>query len=368
MRLPSLLSLMTPLMLLATPASAAVQLDRLTLPDGFHIAVYSDRVPNARELALGAKGTVFVGSTGAGKVYALIDTRHDGHADQVRVLASGLEMPVGVAFRHGDLYISAVSRILVLRDIEDHLDDPPRPELVTDRLPGETHHGWRFIAFGPDGKLYVPIGAPCNICDKGKAYAKLTRMNADGSGAEDVAYGIRNTVGFDWRPGSHQLWFTDNGRDLLGDDVPSDELDRLAHLGEHFGYPYCHEGDILDPEFGKGHSCKDYTPPVLKLGAHVAALGMRFYEGRMFPASYRGAILIAEHGSWNRSKKSGYRVMTVRLDGDKVAAYQPFITGFEQDEQAWGRPVDVQPLPDGSVLVSDDLAGAVYRVTYDGRD
>ncbi|HKR76451.1 MAG TPA: PQQ-dependent sugar dehydrogenase [Rhodanobacter sp.] len=352
------------LTVLAAPAFGSVHLDRLTLPKGFHVAVYSDQVPNAREIALGAKGTVFVGSMDAGKVYALTDTKRDGHADKVRVLASGLEMPVGVAFHHGDLYISAVSRIYVLRDIEDHLDDPPKPELVTDKLPSDTHHGWRFIAFGPDGKLYVPIGAPCNLCDKGKAYAKLTRMNADGSGAQDVAYGIRNSVGFDWRPGSHQLWFTDNGRDMLGDDVPSDELNRLGRVGEHFGFPYCHEGDILDPEFGKGHSCKDYTPPVLKLGAHVASLGLRFYEGNMFPAGYKGAILVAEHGSWNRSRKSGYRVMTVRLDGDKVASYQPLITGFEQDEKAWGRPVDVQPLPDGSVLVSDDLAGAVYRVTY----
>ena len=357
--LPSIL-----LMLLAAPAFGAVHLDRLTLPKGFHIAVYSDQVPNAREIALGAKGTVFVGSMDAGKVYALTDTKHDGHADKVRVLASGLEMPVGVAFRDGHLYISAVSRIVVLRDIENHLDDPPKPELVTDKLPSERHHGWRFIAFGPDGKLYVPIGAPCNVCDKGKAFAKLTRMNADGSDAQDVAYGIRNTVGFDWRPGSHQLWFTDNGRDMLGDDIPSDELNRLSRVGEHFGFPYCHEGDILDPEFGKGHRCTDYTPPVLKLGAHVASLGMRFYAGRMFPAGYRGAILVAEHGSWNRTKKSGYRVMTVRLDGNKVASYQPLITGFEQDEKAWGRPVDVQPLPDGSVLVSDDLAGAVYRVTY----
>jgi len=364
MRLPLFPSLVTLLMLLAAPAFGAVHLDRLTLPKGFHIAVYSDQVPNAREIALGAKGTVFVGSMDAGKVYALTDTKHDGHADKVRVLASGLEMPVGVAFRDGNLYISAVSRIVVLRDIENHLDDPPKPELVTDKLPSERHHGWRFIAFGPDGKLYVPIGAPCNVCDKGKAYAKLTRMNADGSDAQDVAYGIRNTVGFDWRPGSHQLWFTDNGRDMLGDDIPSDELNRVSRIGEHFGFPYCHEGDILDSEFGKGHRCKDYTSPVLKLGAHVASLGMRFYVGRMFPAGYRGAILVAEHGSWNRTKKSGYRVMTVRLDGNKVASYQPLITGFEQDEKAWGRPVDVQPLPDGSVLVSDDLAGAVYRVTY----
>ncbi|GAB3790701.1 PQQ-dependent sugar dehydrogenase [Dyella agri] len=359
-----LLSLSALLLLFAAPAFGEVHLDRLVLPKGFHIAVYSDQVQNAREIALGAKGTVFVGSMDAGKVYALTDTQHDGHADKVRVLASGLEMPVGVAFHHGDLYISAVSRIYVLRDIENHLDDPPKLELVTDKLPSETHHGWRFIAFGPDGKLYVPIGAPCNVCDKGEAYAKITRMNADGSGAQDVAYGIRNTVGFDWRSGSHQLWFTDNGRDMMGDDIPSDELNRLSHVGEHFGFPYCHEGDVLDPDFGKGHSCKDYTPPVLKLGAHVASLGMRFYGGSLFPAGYKGAILVAEHGSWNRSKKSGYRVMTVRLNGDKVASYQPLITGFEENEQAWGRPVDVQPLPDGSVLVSDDLAGAVYRVTY----
>lgn len=352
------------LLLAAVPAGAAPALDRLTLPKGFHIALYSDQVPQARELALGAKGTVFVGSMDAGKVYALTDANHDGRAEKVRVIASGLQLPVGVAFHNGDLYVSAVNRILVLRDIENHLDDPPTPQVVYDKFPTETQHGWKFIAFGPDGKLYVPIGAPCNLCDKDQAYAKLTRMNADGTGREDVAYGIRNTVGFDWRPATGKLFFTDNGRDLLGDDVPSDELNRIDRVGEHFGYPYCHQGDILDPEFGKGHRCQDYAPPLLKLGAHVAPLGLRFYRGTQFPARYRGALFIAEHGSWNRTKKSGYRVMSVRLAGDKVAAYEPFITGFEQNEQAWGRPVDVQPLPDGSLLVSDDLAGAVYRVTY----
>ena len=298
--LPSIL-----LMLLAAPAFGAVHLDRLTLPKGFHIAVYSDQVPNAREIALGAKGTVFVGSMDAGKVYALTDTKHDGHADKVRVLTSGLEMPVGVAFRDGNLYISAVSRIVVLRDIENHLDDPPKPELVTDKLPSERHHGWRFIAFGPDGKLYVPIGAPCNVCDKGKAFAKLTRMNADGSDAQDVAYGIRNTVGFDWRPGSHQLWFTDNGRDMLGDDVPPDTLNHVPKAGTRFGYPYCHAGKIPDPEFGKKRACSEFRPPAQDLGPHVAALGMRFYTGRQFPAAYRNQVFIAEHGSWNRSRKTG---------------------------------------------------------------
>jgi len=352
------------LALSALPAFAAPRLDRLILPEGFHIAVYSDQVPNAREMTLGAKGTVFVGSNSAGKVYALTDSRGAGVADKVRVIAGGLELPIGVAFKGGDLYISAVSRILVLRDIENHLDDPPTAKVVNDKLPTETHHGGKFIAFGPDGKLYVPIGAPCNICDPGPDHGKLIRMNADGSGVEDVARGIRNTVGFDWQPGTNHPWFTDNGRDMMGDDMPSDELNEITRPGEHFGYPYCHQGDTLDPELGKGRNCRDYVPPVLKLGAHVASLGMRFYEGRQFPAAYRGAVIVAEHGSWNRTTKSGYRVMTVRLNGSKVLSYEPLVTGFEQNGSAWGRPADVQPLPDGSLLISDDVAGAVYRVTY----
>jgi glucose/arabinose dehydrogenase len=352
------------LMSMALPVLAAPQLDQLTLPKGFHIAVYSDQVPNARELAVGAKGTVFVGSNDAGKVYALTDANGDGVAERVRVIASGLQLPVGVAFRDGDLYVSAVSKVLVLRDIENHLDDPPAPVVVNGSFPTETHHGWKFIAFGPDGKLYVPIGAPCNVCDRGKAYAKITRMNADGSGLEDVAYGIRNSVGFDWQPGTGRLWFTSNGRDLMGDDIPSDTLNEVTRTGQHFGFPYCHQGDTLDPEFGRGKHCSDYRAPALKLGPHVASLGMRFYTGKQFPASYRGAAIIAEHGSWNRTQKSGYRVMTVRLKGSQVLSYEPLITGFMRDEKAWGRPADVQMLPDGSLLVSDDLAGAVYRVTY----
>ncbi len=353
------------LAMFAAPASAkdAPPIDRLQVPPGFHVAIYSADVPNARALAIGANGTVFVGSRSKGKVYALTDSDHDGRADKVRVIAKGLNMPVGVAFRDGDLYISAVSQILALRDIENHLDDPPKPEVVVSDLPTETHHGWKFIAFGPDGKLYVPIGAPCNICDR-EGYAKILRMNADGSGREDVAFGIRNTVGFDWQPGTKQLWFTDNGRDMLGDDLPSDELNRVSHIGEHFGFPYCHQGDTLDPEFGKGKDCADYTPPVLKLGAHVASLGMRFYDGKMFPSAYRGAAIIAEHGSWNRAKKSGYRVMTVRLDGARVLGYEPLIEGFMANEKSWGRPVDVLVMPDGALLISDDQAGAVYRLTY----
>ncbi len=348
----------------ACQAAVVPPIARLTLPPGFHVGVYSDRVSTAREIAVGAHGTVFVGSMAAGKVYALTDSDHDGRADKVRVVARGLEMPVGVAFHDGDLYVSAVSRILVLRNIEAHLDDPPRPEVVTDKLPSERHHGWRFIAFGPDGRLYVPVGAPCNVCAPPPPFASLLSMKPDGSDWRTVATGIRNTVGFDWQPGSGKLWFTDNGRDMLGDDKPGDELNRIDHAGENFGFPYCHAGDIPDPRFGKGHPCSRYTPPALTLDAHVAALGMRFYAGNMFPARYRGAIFIAEHGSWNRSTKVGYRVIAVFVDGDRVTGHTPFITGFENDEQSWGRPVDVQPLPDGSLLVSDDVAGAIYRVTY----
>jgi glucose/arabinose dehydrogenase len=344
-------------------ANSLPPIDRLQLPPGFHVSIFSADVPNARELAIGGRGTVFAGSRGAGRIYALSDDDQDGRADRVQVIAEGLRTPVGVAFHDGDLYVSALSRILVLRGIEDHLDQPPAPEVVVSDLPTETHHGWKFIAFGPDGKLYVPIGAPCNVCDR-PGYARILRMDPDGSHREEVALGIRNTVGFDWQPGTRQLWFTDNGRDLLGDDLPSDELNRVSRTGEHFGFPYCHQGDTPDPEFGKGKQCMDYTPPVLKLGAHVASLGMRFYDGAMFPPTYRGAAIIAEHGSWNRSKKSGYRVMTVRLDGARVLGYEPLIDGFMKDEESWGRPADVLVMPDGALLVSDDQAGAIYRVTY----
>ena len=338
-------------------------IERLQMPPGFHVSIYSADVPNARQLAIGTNGTVFAGSRGEGMVYALTDADMDGRAEKVRVIARGLKMPVGVAFHDGDLYISAVSRILVLRDIENHLEQPPQAEVVVSDLPSETHHGWKFIAFGPDGKLYVPIGAPCNVCDRG-GYARILRMNANGGGREDVAFGIRNTVGFDWQPGTKQLWFTENGRDMLGDDLPADELNRVSRVGEHFGFPYCHQGDTLDPEFGKGRDCADYTPPVLKLGAHVAALGMRFYDGKMFPSALHGAAIIAEHGSWNRTEKSGYRVMAARLDGARVLAYEPLLDGFMRDEKSWGRPVDVLVMPDGALLVSDDQAGAVYRLSY----
>jgi glucose/arabinose dehydrogenase len=354
---------------LALPVHATPPIQRLKLPPGFHVSVYSDRVPSAREMALGDDGTVYVGSMDAGKVYALTDSNHDGRADRVRVIATGLNMPVGVAFRDGDLYVSAVSRILVLRDIGSHLDDPPRPQAVIDDFPAKRHHGWKFIAFGPDGKLYVPIGAPCNICDPMPPYAMLWGVNLDSKVREPVARGVRNTVGFAWQPGSGTLWFTDNGRDMMGDDIPSDELNRVDHAGEHFGYPYCHQGDLPDPEYGDAaHPCSAYAPPALKLGAHVAALGMRFYTGSMFPPRYKGAILIAEHGSWNRSTKSGYRVMAIAVKGDRAVRQWPLVDGFQKNQKAWGRPADVMVMPDGSVLISDDLAGAVYRLTWHAPD
>jgi glucose/arabinose dehydrogenase len=334
------------------------------LPPGFHIEVLSDEVPSARAMALSPKNILYIGSLD-GQVYAL--ELQNGHVSARHVIASGLESPAGVAWRDGALYVSAVSRILRFDAIDTRLTDPPKPVVVTDKLPPETHHGWKFIAFGPDGKLYVPQGAPCNVCLKDRdRYGLIGRMDPDGSHYEVVARGIRNSVGFAWHPATRELWFTDNGRDLLGDDIPSDKLNHAARAGMDFGFPFCHGGDTLDPEFGKGHSCSEFTPPVVKLGAHVAALGMRFYTGSMFPADFHNNIFIAEHGSWNRSKKVGYRVVRVITNPDgSNARQQVFAEGWLQpDEDQRGSPADVLPLPDGSLLISDDFAGAVYRVTY----
>jgi glucose/arabinose dehydrogenase len=334
----------------------------ITLPPGFAIEIFA-RVDNARQMALG-KQTLFVGSRSAGKVVA-IPLRNNRPGKPV-LIAEGLNMPAGVAFKDGDLYVSAVNRILRLRDIESRLDKPPSPEVVTDRYPGETHHGWKFIAFGPDGKLYVPVGAPCNICEPDpERYAAITRLDIKSGKIETVARGVRNTVGFDWHPVSGELWFTDNGRDWLGDDAPPDELNRLAKPGQHFGYPYCHGGTIADPEFGR-RACSEFTMPALNLGAHVAALGMRFYTGSMFPKEYRNAIFVAEHGSWNRSRKTGYRVMVARLEGSRVIDYKPFASGWLRLQQTLGRPADVLVMHDGSLLIADDHAGLIYRVSYGG--
>lgn len=346
----------------AAAGSMPLPLSSLSLPPGFQIEVFA-RVPNARQMTLG-KTMLFVGSMRAGKVYAIpLKTPH-----QPVVIADGLKMPVGVAYRDGDLYVSAVSRIVRLRNIEAHVNQPPRPEVVTDAYPGETHHGWKFIAFGPDGKLYVPVGAPCNICEPDPdRYATITRLDVTSGRIEVVARGVRNSVGFDWQPQSGALWFTDNGRDWLGDDAPPDELNRVSEAGQHFGYPYCHGGTIADPEFGRSRRCDEFVPPVQNLGAHVASLGMRFYSGKHFPERYRHAVFIAEHGSWNRSRKTGYQVSVVRLQGQRAVSYEPFVSGWMKNESAWGRPADVLVMPDGSLLVSDDLAGAIYRISYRGK-
>jgi glucose/arabinose dehydrogenase len=337
----------------------------ITLPPGFAISVYADNVPNARSMALSPAGTLFVGTRLAGNVYAIVDHNRDHQADDVITLMQGLNMPNGVAFRDGSLYVAEVNRILRFDHIEAQLRNPPQPVVVYDRLPSDRHHGWKFIRFGPDGWLYIPVGAPCNVCERrDERYASILRLRPEGEGLEVFAHGVRNTVGFDWHPQTQELWFTDNGRDGLGDNVPPDELNHAPRQGLHFGFPYCHGGDIPDPEFGEEHRCDTFTPPTQKLAPHVAAIGMRFYTGSLFPEPYRQHIFIAEHGSWNRSVPIGYRVTQVRLENNRAVHYAVFAEGWLQGEKAWGRPADVQVMPDGALLVSDDHAGVIYRISY----
>ena len=340
-----------------------VPLDKIKLPPGFSISVYASGVRNAREMALGSNGTLFVGSREAGNVYAVVDRNKDNRADDVIKIASGLKMPSGVAFRDGALYVAEISRVIRFDGIESNLQNPPKPVVVNANFPTETHHGWKFIAFGPDGLLYVPVGAPCNICRPDERHGLIDRMKADGSALEVFATGIRNSVGFDWHPVTKELWFTDNGRDEMGDNIPPDELNYAPRKGMNFGYPGCHAGTIPDPEFGK-QPCSNFTPPAINLGPHVAAIGMRFYSGTMFPPEYRNQIFIAEHGSWNRSAPIGYRISLVRLEGNKAVKYEPFAEGWLQGSSAWGRPADVLVMPDGALLVSDDKADTIYRITY----
>ena len=348
----------------ASAQNSSLPLSQIKLPPGFTIDVYATGVDNARQMAMSPSGILFVGSRGAGKVYAVLDSNKDNRADRVVTIASGLTMPSGIAFRDGALYVAEISRVIRFDGVESRLDNPPQPVVVNSSLPSDRHHGWKFIGFGPDGLLYVPIGAPCNICERKDPYASIARMKPDGSGLEVFARGVRNTVGFDWQPGTGALWFTDNGRDMLGDDVPNDELNRAPKPGMHFGYPYCHAGSVADPEFGAGHSCSDYTPPAQKLGPHVAAIGMRFYTGTMFPAEYRNQMFIAEHGSWNRSTPIGYRISVVKVQGENAVSYETFAEGWLQGAKPWGRPADVLVTPDGALLIADDQADVIYRVSY----
>jgi glucose/arabinose dehydrogenase len=343
-------------------------LQSIKLPPGFQIAVYAEGVPEAREMALGANGTVFVGSMTAKNVYALPDTNKDHRADRVVTMATGLNTPSGVAFHEGALYVAEINRITRYDDIERSLDAPPKPVVVYDKLPDDHHHGWKFIAFGPDGLLYVPVGAPCNVCEPDDRHGIIARMKPDGSGYETFATGVRNSVGFDWHPVTKELWFTDNGRDLLGDDIPPDELNHAPRAGMNFGFPYCFAGDIKDPEFGDKQPCSAFEKPAQTLGPHVASIGMRFYSGRMFPEEYRNQIFIAEHGSWNRSTPIGYRVTVVKLDASgKAVSYTPFAEGWLNGAAVTGRPADVLVMPDGALLVSDERSGAIYRITYSAR-
>lgn len=345
--------------------SAQNDLEYIKLPEGFKIEVFAEGVSGARSMTRSDKGTLFVGSRSKGKVYAIVDENNDNKADKIYTIAKDLNMPNGVAFKDGSLYVAEISRVIRFDDIESKLSSPPAPVVVNDKFPDDTHHGWKYIRFGPDSKLYVPVGAPCNICEsEDKRYASILRMNADGSNLEVFASGIRNTVGFAWHPDTKELWFTDNGRDWLGENKPNDELNRAPKPNMHFGYPYCHAGDIPDPKFGAGNKCATYTPPVQKLDPHVAALGMHFYTGDMFPKEYKKQVFIAEHGSWNRISPIGYRITLVRLDGNKSLGYEVFAEGWLQKGGKIGRPVDILQLPDGSLLVSDDYSDRIYRISY----
>ncbi|MCY3640353.1 MAG: PQQ-dependent sugar dehydrogenase [Gammaproteobacteria bacterium] len=355
------------LLLAALMPTAFADLSRLRLPEGFSIRILTAEAPDARQMALSADGTLFVGTRRHGDVYA-IPNALTVQPPEVLTLASGLKLPNGVALDGVDLYVAEVNRILRFPNIQVWVDaggkSQARYELVTDQLPDKTHHGWKYIKFGPDGLLYVPVGAPCNIClSEDPRFAALLRMDPNTGATTIYASGIRNTVGFAWHPTTGELWFSDNGRDLMGDDIPPEEINVATAPGQHFGYPFLHGSDIPDPKFRNDVPDLKFTLPRLEIQAHAAALGLDFHTHDQFPPRYRGALFIAEHGSWNRSAKVGYRVSVVTFE-DGEPRYAPFITGWLEGERQWGRPVDVLAAPDGSLLVSDDQQGAIYQVTW----
>jgi glucose/arabinose dehydrogenase len=351
-------------MTLATDARAEVRLDLVKLPPGFSIEIYAKGVENARQMVRGDLDTLFAGSRRAGKLWAITDKDGDQRGETVRVIDRNLKQPSGLEFRDGALYVGDIDKILRYDSIEQLLDQPPDPVVVTDKLPGKTSHGWKYLRFGPDAMLYIPVGAPCNICDE-TDFGEIRRMYPDGSGMNTFVRGVRNSVGLAFHPENGQLWFTDNGADGMGDDIPADELNHAPQADTHFGYPYCHQGDLLDKKFGKDKACEDYKPPVAKLHPHGAALGLAFYTGDMFPAEYENRLFISQHGSWNRSKKSGYQILVldVKPDGE-VLSQRVFASGWVQNEKTWGRPNDVLVMPDGALLISDDYANVIYRVSY----
>ncbi|MBT8558125.1 sorbosone dehydrogenase family protein [Polynucleobacter paneuropaeus] len=343
-----------------------IPVSKLKVPPGFKVELWASGMPNGRSMTESPSGVVYVGTRFTGNVYAVVTK--DGKRE-VKTIAKGLHRPNGVAFTNGSLYVAELSRIIRYDNIEANLDNPPAPVVVFDALPKDEPHGWKFLTLSPDGQyLYFQIGTPANIVVPPYTHAAIVRLNLKTNILEYVATGVRNSVGMDFQKGTKELWFTNNGRDWVDESLPNDTLNRLAHKGMNFGYPFCHQGDFLDPEFGKGRSCDEFDKPEMKLGAHVAALGMRFYNGNMFPAEYKGNIFIAEHGSWNKTQKSGYQVVRVVLDAkNKPVKLEPFITGWLEGESFWGRPVDVQVLKDGSMLVSDDETGAIFRVSYNKK-
>ncbi|HYN00054.1 MAG TPA: PQQ-dependent sugar dehydrogenase [Aestuariivirgaceae bacterium] len=335
---------------------------KLKVPKGFKIELYASGVHNARSLRLGDNGTVFVSSRLVGKVHAIVDK---GTTRDVKVIAEGLHRPNGIVFHNGTLYVAELSKISRMDDIEKNLDNPPKPKVIFEDLPKDEPHGWKFMSLGPDNKLYFNVGAPCNICDERDTHAMIRRINLDGTGSEPFVRGVRQSVGHDWHPVTKELYFTDNGRDWVSEDLPNDELNRVTKMGQHFGFPHCHQGNFRDPEFGWGKGCEETEKPIALMGPHSAALGMRFYTGKQFPAEYRNAIFVARHGSWNRSTKVGGDVQVVKLNKDgTVKSTEPFLTGFLENNSYVGRPVDVMVMKDGSLLVSDDFNGAIYRISY----
>lgn len=351
-------------LLTGRPASE-LPLDKLKVPAGFKVEVWTDGVPEARSMALGDKGTVFVGNRNLSNVYAVRDVNGKR---EVKTILKGLQSPNGVAFKDGVLYVAERERITAYDDMENRLDNPPAPRVIIDGLPQQAGHFWKVLNVGPDGKLYFNIGSPQNITMPSYLQAAILRVDPKTGKLEDYAKGIRNSVGMDFDPVSKQLWFTSNARDWMGNEGPQDILSKVSYKGEHHGFPYCHQGDTLDPIYGKNRSCSEFTPPVLKLGAHVAPLGMRFYTGNTFPAAYKNTMFVAQHGSWNREVKQGYNVVHVTVDKNGHAKSEPFLEGFMTDAKAdppmWGRPVDLLVLADGSMLVSDDYNGVIYRISH----
>lgn len=345
-------------------------LSKIKLPPGFKISIFAEGVPYARQLALSPSGTLFVGSFNfqeprPDKVYAIRDENGDHQADAVYTIATGLNSPNGVAFRDGALYIAEINRILRIDNVEENLQHPPAPVVVTESYPADFHHGWKFIAFGPDGRLYVPVGANCNTCEPAEEYALISSIKPDGSDKQVFARGVRNSVGFDWHPETNDFWFTDNGRDLWGNDRPPEELNHAPKSGLHFGFPWRFGKDLVDDTYPTTKTDADFTPAALEFPAHNALLGPEFYTGSSFPAEYRNQLFIASHGSWNRDPPDGYRLVLARFVDNKPVSWEDFATGWLLDGKFWGRPVDIEQAPDGSLFISDDHAGVIYRISYE---